>query len=712
VSIDVSFESGFDFGFYSGTSALPDVGVTWPVAINGHGYAVELPNPESDNKFSHDSIPYLKPYFLTEGDINERTLNPDGGWRRSQETWYKGAGQLHLDYDDSDRAMFRSSKGVNVWDRWKLTLLPDTLQAKASVHTNLMLATAGSHLYAADGTDVAWTTDGTSWTALGIGATVNSIASSGHLLWIALASGVQQTTAGDSSASAYNNLVADLLGFCKGRLMAANGPSLFNIVSGKVPTPTGLTVTTQGTAGTTTNAYRVSAINQAGETFACAEVSIATANATLSATNFNRLTWNAMPGATGYNVYGRTSGAELKLASVTATTYDDTGASPSGALPTTDTTATAPDALYTHDDPNWTWVGFATGDSCIYAAGFSGDYSAIYRIGIKSDGTGLDVPVQAGELPRGETALGITGYLGSVVVGTTQGARKADQAASGELLFAPVIASGACRCATGDARFVYFGWENYDTTSTGLGRLDLSVLNNGVPAYATDLMATAQGQVSSVVIWNGSPAFAVQGSGVYVTSTDLVPSGSLESGTITFNVPDPKVALYNEVRHPTPMVGAFTVNLAAEDGPFTKLATRSEAGQDVVISANETHGRNFELQLVLATGTDPTASPEIRGYTLICLPASQSGETYTVGLKLYPEQQVNGYDVYMDVAAELAFLKALRANKTVFKYQEGATSYTATLEDYSWRPEFTEDGDAYCGVFWAVMKSLTPPSAS
>ena len=151
---------------------------------------------------------------------------------------------------------------------------------------------------------------------------------------------------------------------------------------------------------------------------------------------------------------------------------------------------------------------------------------------------------------------------------------------------------------------------------------------------------------------------------------------------------------------------------AAEDGPFTKLATRSEAGQDVVISANETHGRNFELQLVLATGTDPTASPEIRGYTLICLPASQSGETYTVGLKLYPEQQVNGYDVYMDVAAELAFLKALRANKTVFKYQEGATSYTATLEDYSWRPEFTEDGDAYCGVFWAVMKSLTPPSAS
>lgn len=70
-------------------------------------------------------------------------------------------------------------------------------------------------------------------------------------------------------------------------------------------TPTGLAVVATGTTGSTTYSYRVSAFNDIGETLACASVSIANGNATLSATNYNAVTWSAVAGATGYNIWGR-----------------------------------------------------------------------------------------------------------------------------------------------------------------------------------------------------------------------------------------------------------------------------------------------------------------------------------------------------------------------------------------------------------------------
>ena len=113
-------------------------------------------------------------------------------------------------------------------------------------------------------------------------------------------------------------------------------------ISGGVPvastftaltTPTNVAISNQGAAGSTTYSYRVSAINQQGETLASVSVTTTTGNVALSTTNFNRVTWNAVSGATGYIIYGRKTVAlnglgESKLSSVGTgiTTYDDIGA--------------------------------------------------------------------------------------------------------------------------------------------------------------------------------------------------------------------------------------------------------------------------------------------------------------------------------------------------------------------------------------------------
>lgn len=100
------------------------------------------------------------------------------------------------------------------------------------------------------------------------------------------------------------------------------------------------TLTTGGTLAAATYFYRVSATDANGETLASTETSQATTGTTSTVT----VNWGAVTGATGYKVYGRTTGAELLIAAVgNVTTYTDTGSiTPSGALPAANTTADTP----------------------------------------------------------------------------------------------------------------------------------------------------------------------------------------------------------------------------------------------------------------------------------------------------------------------------------------------------------------------------------
>jgi hypothetical protein len=88
--------------------------------------------------------------------------------------------------------------------------------------------------------------------------------------------------------------------------------------------------TTGGTLATATYFYRVSAIMAAGadgavfETLACAE---GAGQAVTGPTGTATITWTAIPGATGYRVYGRATGAEKLIATLgNVLTFTDTGA--------------------------------------------------------------------------------------------------------------------------------------------------------------------------------------------------------------------------------------------------------------------------------------------------------------------------------------------------------------------------------------------------
>ncbi|HEX4774984.1 MAG TPA: hypothetical protein VH234_05715 [Candidatus Saccharimonadales bacterium] len=96
--------------------------------------------------------------------------------------------------------------------------------------------------------------------------------------------------------------------------------------------PSGVGVTNQGTAGSTTYTYTVTAVNsKLGETVPTT-ITTTTGNATLNGTNFNRITWATVTGAASYNIYRTVSGGTPSsigaVGSVAATgtlQFDDTG---------------------------------------------------------------------------------------------------------------------------------------------------------------------------------------------------------------------------------------------------------------------------------------------------------------------------------------------------------------------------------------------------
>ena len=612
--------------YYSGGGVSGLVPALYPVAIDGHPYLIDL----KSEAFKRSSIPLLRNQADVANLPGEQSINPEDLWRRASEDWTHGAGQKHFDRKESDSSRFNASKGVDVWTKWQASLLNDTSLKKATAQTNLYMTVAGARMYIGYGSTVnaslAYTTTSTGTddfsfvTGTPAATAITGIASDGVNVWTAYgSSGVYHTTTALGAATQRvtgTTSAAGPIGYIKGRLMLADGPTLYNIV-----------VNSAATTGTQ-------------------------------------------------------------------------------AVPTT-----APNGLlYTHPNAAFTWVGFAEGLGSIYAAGFSGDKSLIYRTTIRPDGTALDVPVVAGELPDGEIIRAIQGYLGFLLVGTDRGVRFATADGNGNLTFGALIqtstgTSSPVRCFEPQDRFVWFGWSPYDVTSTGLGRLDLSVFTAPLtPAYASDLMVTGQGAVLAVVTFGNKRCFAVSGLGFYVESSVPVTSGTLDSGLITYGIHDNKVPMYVEIRS-NPLVGSYSVAIAVNDLTFTTLGTTTGAGlTSSSFNAGQQQANRFELRLTLTAGA---TSPVVSRVVLRSYPAALSGEIFIVPVMLYEQIEIGDQIRTSDPLTELNFLRSVISDHRLVTYQEGRDNHSVFVDDFEFDPHhMTVDGTFWNGTCTLKMKSL------
>jgi hypothetical protein len=345
----------------------------------------------------------------------------------------------------------------------------------------------------------------------------------------------------------------------------------------------------------------------------------------------------------------------------------------------------------------------------VYAAGYSSKKSLIYKITIKTDGT-LDAGVVALELPTGEVVTAISGYLGFILIGTNQGVRFCSTDSNSNLVAGQLIpTTGSVYKFSSYDRFVWFTYSNYDGTSGGLGRLDLSVFTApNTPAFATDLMYNSTADVKSVVVFVDPTSgaykhlFMVSGIGIIAEdSTSLVASGEIETGTWRWGIPDRKFIAKVDTRA-TPLIGTITPYLKIDNGDYQQLATWLEQNDtEVTVDGSDAKAIEaaFKFSLTRSTTTVSTG-PTLTRWMARAYAAPFRSQVFVVPILLHRSVKARNIEYFYDVEEHQSFFDSLISSPRIITLQIGSFSHTVIVEDVAW-----DSSDAY-GTTWQFDGTL------
>ena len=333
-------------------------------------------------------------------------------------------------------------------------------------------------------------------------------------------------------------------------------------------------------------------------------------------------------------------------------------------------------------------TGIVGGQNFIYVSGYNTDVGLVYRLSLKTDATIDSTPIVALELPTGEYPTCMYSYLGFILLGTNLGVRFCSSDAAGNLVAGSLIpTSGAVNDFTAEDKYVWFGWTNYDGTSSGLGRLDLSVFTSAnTPAFATDLMYPDIRAVKSLTSMPGKRIFTISGVGVVTEDTaNLVSSGTLESGIWRWGIPDRKFVAKVDARA-EPLVGSISASLSIDSSSYELLDTWSTAGA-IEYTYEGTNQKAIEagFRFTLTKGSG-AGGPVLTRWMARAYVSPFRSQVFSVPIIMHNKIKVRDKDYHFDVAEELRILDELISSPRVLTFQIGNYKYPVIVEDIEWIP--------------------------
>jgi hypothetical protein len=624
------------------------------IAIAGRTFAVDTSfEPYRREAFRHKSLPAQRQSINLTNIAGQGTVNTEGLWRREQTDWSAGAGQKYLDRKESNMPhRFYKSKGMDVFSvDMQATLLHDTVQFRSSTNTNLQIVRCDGYLFMIDGTSVVYTpTHGT-----GAYSTFTTMGT-------------------PTGVTAYYSICAN-----DTRVFVATNNGIYYItLSGGSPT-------------TTWSSW-------------CGN--------------------DSSTGFTGYNLVRYCNERVVAASGNYLYLFATTHTIPSTAAPGLS------DTLMVHPNSGWVWSDATGGSSQIYFGGYVNQggvpgYSAVFRAGIPQNSANTPwvpyYPVQALPMPLGEAVYSLESYLNYIFIGTSNGIRMAQTLSvydpnatqAGDLkagnyvpnLTQPV--TSPVRAIVGDGRFVLFGWSNYDSNSTGLGKLDLSTFIAGdplAPVYASDLMASGQGEILSMDwdTYNDLPVFAVSGAGFYKKDpVHYVHSGSIDSGGFTYGIPDHKIPVFFDYGVDFPAGSGAQVSATVTTEPFDASSSHSmsvpAATADLITEQYLPQGsaylaETFNATVTLTSTTDRTDTPSLFRWTLKAWPTAVSETSIMVPLQLFSVNVIDGMEVFADPYDSFMFLENLRQTQQIVIYQEGSLTADVIIETLDFLPHKRRGG--------------------
>jgi hypothetical protein len=274
-----------------------------------------------------------------------------------------------------------------------------------------------------------------------------------------------------------------------------------------------------------------------------------------------------------------------------------------------------------------------------------------------------------------------------------------------------LIEVGQVDAFASQGQFVWFSYKNLDATSTGIGRMNISTqISTNQPAWASDLMVTAQGAVPSISMYGTRPVFTVTGSGVYCEhATNLVASGSLETGLYRWGVIDQKLVPKWDM-HTEALAGTVVLSANPNLEGYTTIGTASVAGEsNFSFNGSESYLYDVEVKLTLTRAANNISGPSVNHWMGRAYVAPLRSEIFSVPVLLHKQLSVRGIDYFFDVEAELAALRALVSDPSVIVYQDGVNTYSVIVENLQWKPMDSSQiatGWSWDGTCVVIMRSI------
>jgi hypothetical protein len=421
--------------------------------------------------------------------------------------------------------------------------------------------------------------------------------------------------------------------------------------------------------------------------------------------------WTIASGATvvPYWVKGRI------IASIGPSLYSLT-LTPGGAIASTN-------IIHTHQDPSWVWSSVTDGPAAIYAAGYSGAQSSIYKFTLQDATTGtlptLGQAYEVAVMPTGEQVTALRSYLGGyLALGTNKGVRVALMDTNGNINYGPLVVETTypVRSVEGHGSFIYAAVQEGIDGYTGAVRINL-----GQPlphedlrfAYATDAQTHGTGVPSSIAFFGTTDrvVLGVTGKGVYTQSATLLEAtGYILGGRIRYKTVEKKAFRLADLRARIP---AGTIVLSALDegtAEINLIALNSAAPDGTSIGLTQPVGNHEYLQFrtTLTCSADGLTGPTLQSLQIKALPAPRRQRLVQFPLNCGDkETDAAGVPVgYKGYAFErIQAMELAEENNVVLQCQDftNGETFSATIEQSEFSRTSPRAADA-SGNFTGTLK--------
>ena len=631
-AIDVATNPGYgrsiavDLGIVSSTSVWQNTTESFDVAIGGLPFFYAI----------SDARPYLRqtaPFRKEQQDIGtepgEQSLT--GWWLRSQSSFHHGTGIKFYDPSAGETVLnrFNDSQNVDVWTKGQVSLLKET--ANMTGYTTAAYKVIGA-MSGSTNVVIAWTPGGT---------TIKSLNAAGGT--VTTYTHASLTNILDVATDGTNIFIADKTNLFSG--IISNGTLIQHYVTGNDNVKLGwVKQRLVGCIGNkvyelTKSASYSSTISNAAATAGTVTITTSVAHGLSVSDPINIIDLPAP--FTAYNVsatvtaVGSATTFSFVQGSATVTT-----ASTTGKFIKTSSTALPATAVYTHPNASWVWNSISESGGAIFASGYSGSSSAIYKF-ILDTTTGLMPTLNGGiiaaQFPRGEIVHKIESYLSYLVIGTSKGIRVATtdtNGVEGSIGYGPIIIpSTQTDDVYPDTGLDFCFRDRYVHVAgsidgfVGTYRIDLSnQIETLTFPYAKDaFLTTTAGYATSVDFLGNSNqlVFTTSGNnGIAIQSlTVLAASGYITTGKIRFSTLEPK-NFKRLIGRGNFTVGNFTLasvatSTAGVETIFDHISYNSgvaavEVGTSTPAVAQEFLAYKFTLE----RDTVNTTGPTFRGYQI------------------------------------------------------------------------------------------------